>query len=272
MSVTKIRVGELRRVIKESTNEFDPVIFGDKETKKINDKAYSDIKKETENYDGGVGKKNREVGGGISATDNKGMHDLTYDSINKPFMDRTKSQMKGYVSKDAEDKHKNDAFGNATFDNNGKIYNAAKDHAKAAKQGKDTASEIGLTGRELNKKDIEDNDSTMYENKKIKRLTFKTKFLSEGHMMASIPDEFKTEGKRFVMRDKANNEYLVEWHDKEPNVTKKVNMTLVNEQKERIKHLWDYKSAEANLSTPDFRVQENKEYTDMVNRARELMK
>ena len=41
-----------------------------------------------------------------------GMHDLTYDSISKPFKDRVKSQMKGYVSKDAEDKHKNDEFGN----------------------------------------------------------------------------------------------------------------------------------------------------------------
>ena len=109
--VTKINVGELRRVIKESTNEFKPVVFGDKETKKINDEAYSDIKKETEKYDGGVGKKNQSLGGGISATDNKGMHDLTYDNINKPFQERTKSQMKGYVSKDAETKHKDDEFG-----------------------------------------------------------------------------------------------------------------------------------------------------------------
>jgi hypothetical protein len=270
--VTRINVGELRRVIKESQNEFKPVVFGDDETKKINDKAYSDIKKETEKYDGGVGKRNQKPGGGISATDNKGMHDLTYDSINKPFMDRTKSQMKGYVSKDAEDKHKNDEFGNATFDNNGKVYDAAKDHAKAAKQGKDTAAEIGLTGSKLNKKDIEDNDKTMYENKKIKRLTFKTQFISEGHMLSKIPDELKVEGKKFIMRDTADNEYLVEWNSKEPQVTKKVNMTLVNEQKDRIKQLWGYKSAEANISSPSFRIQENKEFSDMVNKARELMK
>lgn len=271
MSVTKINVGELRRVIKESTNEFKPVTFGQDETKKINNKAYSDIKKETENYDGGVGKKNQKPGGGISATDNKGMHDLTYDNINKPFMERTKSQMKGYVSKDAEDKHKNDEFGNATFDDNGKIYDAAKDHAEAAKQGKDTAAEIGLTGRELKKKDIEDNDSTMYESKKIKRLTFKTQFISEGHMMSKIPDELKVEGKKFIMRDTADNEYLVEWNEREPKVTKKVNMTLVNEQKDRIKQLWGYKSAEGNRTTPSFRVQEGKEFNDMVNKARKLM-
>ena len=270
--VTRINVGELRRVIKESQNEFKPVVFGHDESKKINDKAYSDIKKETEKYDGGLTKSDKKPGGGIAATDNKGMHDLTYDNINKPFMERTKSQMKGYVSKDAEDKHKNDEFGNATFDNDGNIYDAAKDHAEAVKQGKDTAAEIGLTGSKLRKSDIEDNDKTMYENKKIKRLTFKTQFISEGHMLSKIPDEMKVEGKRFIMRDTADNEYLVEWTAKEPNVTKKVNMTLVNEQKNRIKELWGYKSAEAKTSTSNFRVHENKEFSDMINKARNLMK
>ena len=269
--IQKIKVGELRRVLREG-NESKPVVFGVDDTKKTNEKAYSDIKKETEKYDGGLTKKNsKKLGGGISATDNKGMHDLVYDNISKPFKDRIKSQMKGYVSKDAEDKHKNDEFGNATFDKDENIYNAAKEHAKAVKQGKDTAAEIGLTGRELNKNDIEKNTETMEESKKIKMLSFKnTKFLSEGHMMTMIPDEFKVEGKRFIMRDGADNQYLVEWTAKEPNVTKKLNMTLVNEQKERMKQLWGYKSAEAKTSTSNFRIQENNEFTDMVRKARKL--
>lgn len=269
--IQKIKVGELRRVLREG-NEFKPVVFGVDDTKKTNEKAYSDIKKETEKYDGGLTKKDsKKLGGGISATDNKGMHDLAYDNISKPFKDRIKSQMKGYVSKDAEDKHKNDEFGNATFDKDENIYNAAKEHAKAVKQGKDTAAEIGLTGRELNKNDIEKNTETMEESKKIKMLSFKnTKFLSEGHMMTMIPDEFKVEGKRFIMRDGADNQYLVEWTAKEPNVTKKLNMTLVNEQKERMKQLWGYKSAEAKTSTSSFRIQENNEFADMVRKARKL--
>jgi len=270
MGTIRIKVGDLRRTIKEA-NEFKPVVFGDDETKKINNKAYSDITKETSKYDGGLTKSNRKIGGGIGATDNKGMHDLTYDNINKPFQDKVKSQMKGYTSKDAEDNHKNDDFGNATFDDNGKIYDAAKDHAKAVKQGKDTAAEIGLTGSKLKQSDIEDNDKTMYENKKIKRLTFKTQFISEGHMLSKVPDELKVEGKRFIMKDTADNEYLVEWSNREPKVTKKVNMTLVNEQKNRIKELWGYKSPESSHSTSSFRMQENKGFTDMVNRARKLM-
>ena len=187
-------------------------------------------------------------------------------------MDRTKSQMKGYVSKDAEEKHKNDEFGNATFDNEGETYNASKEHAKAAKQGKDTAAEIGITGRNLKKDDIEKNDKTMYESKnKIKMLSFKnTQFISEGHMLSKIPDEYKKDGNKFIMKDSAKNEYLVEWSS-EPKVTKKLNMSLVNEQKERMKQLWGYKSAEANVSTSNFRLQEDKEFSDMVNKARKLM-
>ena len=40
--VAKINVGDLRRVIKESQNEFKPVVFGMDKSREINDKAYSD--------------------------------------------------------------------------------------------------------------------------------------------------------------------------------------------------------------------------------------
>ena len=49
-------------------------------------------------------------------------------------------------------------------------------------------------------------------------------------------------------------------------------MRLVNEQKERMKQLWGYKSAEAKISSPSFRVQEGNEFKDMVDKARKLMK
>ena len=271
--IAKISVGKLRRVLhEEAKNEFKPVVFGSKESKEINRKAYSDIGKETKEYDGGLTKDKNKLGGGISATDNKGMHDLTFDSINKPFMDKVKSQMKGYVSKDAEDMHKGEPFGNATFDDNGNIYKAAKDHAEMVKKGKDAAVEIGLSGRELNKTEVEKQRETMEEAKKIKMLTFKnTQFISEGHMMSRIPDEYKKEGNRFVMRDSADNQYLVEWHKNDPMITKKPNMKLVNEQTNRMKELWGYKSAEAKTSTPSFRVQEDKGFADMVGKARKLM-
>ena len=269
---TTLKVGELRRIV-ESANEFRPVVYGMAETKRENEKTYADIKKQTKDYDGGVYNK-KATGGGIMATDNKGMSDLRYDSISKPFKDKVKSQMKGYVSKDAEEKHKNDEFGNATFDNEGNIYKDAKQHAKLVKQGYDAATEIGLTGRELDPKEVEKNDETMYESKKIKCLNFKkTRFLSEGHVLASVPDEYKKEGNRFVMKDNALNEYLVEWHDKDAIVSKKTNMNIVNEEKDRIKQLWGYKSKDAFKGTnASMRLNEDKEISQMLDRARKLMK
>lgn len=271
--MTTINVGELRRIV-ESANEVRPVMFGHEESKKINQKAYADIKKETSEYDGGLTSKKQKAGGGIMATDNKGMSDLRYDVISQPFKDKVKSQLKGYVSKEAEELHKDDEFGNATFDNEGNIYKDAKEHAKLAKQGHDVATEIGLTGRELNRKEVEKNDETMFESKKIKCLNFKkTRFLSEEHMMSNVPDEYKKEGNRFIMKDNALNEYLVEWHDKDAVVTKKPNLSIVNEEKERMKQLWGYKSKDAFKGTnASMRVNEDKEISQMLDKARKLMK
>ena len=267
-----INVGKLRAFLDEEASK--PVMFGQEETKNINRKAYADIKKDTEKYDGGLSKNTtKKPGMGIGNDDNKGMSDLTYDNINKPFKDRVKSQMKGYFSKQNEDLHKDEEPGNARYDDKEELYDKFKEHAENVKKGKDTASEIGLTGRELPKKEIEALDDTMFESKKIKKLTFKnTQFISEGHMMSKIPDEYKTEGNKFIMRDSHSNEYIVEWSAKSPKVTKKVNMNLVNEQKNRIKELWGYNSAMGNKTTPNFRIQENNEFTDMVNKARKLMK
>lgn len=269
--IAKINVGELRRLVKESQGEFKPLVFGSDESKKINDKAYSDIKKETSSYDGGLQNKANDKKP-FEDSQGKGMHDLEYDSISEPFKDKVKSQMKGYVSRDNETKHKGDEFGNADFDDKGKIYDGAKEHAERAKASKDKAAEIGLTARELNKKDIEKQNSTMFESKKIKRLNFKREFLSEGHMMSRIPDDYKVEGNKFIMRDCADNEYLVEWHKEEPKVTKKVNMKLVNEEKDRIRSLWGYKSPKSETTTSSFRLKEGNDFSDMVNKARKLIK
>lgn len=269
--ITKINVGELKRLVKESQGEFKPLTFGSDESKRINGKAYKDIKKETSSYNGGL-KKNVDNKKPFEKDPNKGMHDLEYDSISEPFKDKVKSQMKGYVSKDDEKNHSGDEFGNAEFDDKGKIYDGAKEHAKEAKASKDKAAEIGLTARELNKNDIEKQNSTMFESKKIKRLNFKREFLSEGHMMSRIPDDYKIEGNKFIMRDCADNEYLVEWHKEEPTVTKKVNMKLVNEEKDRIRSLWGYKSPKSETTTSSFRLKEGKDFSDMVNKARKLIK
>ena len=58
-----------------------------------------------------------------------------------------------------------------------------------------------------------------------------------------------------------------------PKLTKKINLQLVNEQKERMKALWNYKSSEAFQGTNSkTRVDEETKFGDLVNKARKLMK
>lgn len=272
----KYNVGDLRRIIKErveTKNEFEPV-FGKhvpEDNKKINDEAYKDIEKETKDYDGGLGSDRHKKGESVTPANNRGMSDLDYDSISKPFKEKVKSQIKGYTSAENEKLHKDEPFGNAYYDSNNLSKDIA-DHAKEAKKEKDKSKTDGLVSSKY-KKETEENSDTMFESK-ISKIQFKhTQFLSEGHMLSKVPDEFKVEGKRFIMKDTADNEYLVEWTDKKPNVTKKINKTQVNEEMNRIKALYGYKSKDYFTSTnPQSRVNENKEFSDMINKARQLMK
>ena len=288
MEYRKYRIGDLKERIRENAekaksvskrsvleakNEFEPV-FGKnvpQDNKKINSEAYNDIKKETGAYDGGIGSYKSKKGESLTPANNRGMSDLDYDSISKPFKDKVKSQLKGYTSAENEKLHKDDEFGNAYYDSNNLSKDIAK-HAKDAKKEKDKSKTDGLVSSKY-KDETEKNSDSMFESKKISKLQFKhTQFISEGHMLSKVPDEFKVEGKKFIMRDTADNEYLVEWAAK-PNVTKRLNKTQVNEEMNRIKALYDYKSKDYFTSTnSQSRMNENKEFSDMINKARKLMK
>lgn len=270
-------VGELRRIIRESAgnkNEFSPV-YGDgvpSENKKINDKAYADMKKETEKLSGGlVKKKNDKLDGGRSKDDNVGMDSLLYDNMSEPFAERVKSQMKGYASVDAEKKHKNDDFGNADFGTEDDIKKSAV-HANTKKKGKTDATEIGLTGKELDKKEVENLRKNVHENK-IKRLSFHKVFISENHMLANVPDNLKVENNKFIMRDSNGTEYLVEWHKDGSNIQKRLGKKVIAEECKRIKDLFNYKSSDYFKKTnTQMRMNEDNNFEGMLNKARNLMK
>ena len=271
------KVSELRNLVREEAtkNEFKPV-FGKnvpQDNKKINGKAYDDMAKQTGDYNGGIPQfKVKKGENSVMPNDNKGMSDYQYE--NKPDSERLESQLKGHTSKSAEKLHKDMPYGNADYGTDEDVKALAK-HAEKVKQGKDTASEIGLTARELDKDDIEALDHTMFkESRKIKKLTFnKTRFLTENHMITKIPDELKTEGSRFIMKDAASNEYLVEWREGKPNVTKKVNKQIFNEEAERIKALYNYKHSDSRKNTTaQSRINENTEFSNILGKARSLMK
>lgn len=258
-------VGNLRRVIKESANEFKPV-YGknvESDNKKINDKAYSDMAKAVKDYDGGKTSKSKRKAQ-YPQDDNRGMENLQYDRINEPFAKKVKSQLKGYTSEDAEKKHKNDPYGNADFTE----FDGMDEKDKRLKNGKVTSKAIGLTSREIDRKEFEKLSSSVFENK-IKKLNFKnTTFLCESHMMTKVPDTYKVEGKRFIMSDRTNHEYLVEWHvEDDPKVYDK---NKINEQEDTIKRLYEFKHSDEK-STPRKRLNEDAMISDMINNMRKLM-
>ena len=267
MQNRRYSVGEMRHIIQESASEFKPVMGSnvEKDNKKINDKAYQDSKSRTANYDGGAKNKTKNIL--YPQSDNKGMQYLEYTNMSKEFSDKVKSQIKGYTSAYNEKKHKNEPLGNAEINN----IEGMDDRAKTFKRGKDVASEIGLTSRELNKKDIEGLTKTIYnESKKVSRLNFKnTVFISENHMMSKIPDDYKVEGKKFIMKDKDNKEYIVEWHsEKSPLV---INRTKVINEHNRIQQLFHYKSGESK-TTAQGRLNEDVQVNEMLNKVKQLMK
>ena len=263
MAVIEYKVSELKKIIAESANEFKPMMGKgvEKDNKTNNEKAYKETAKKTEKYDGGVKKSNTKHE--YPNNDNKGMQDVEYTNMNDTFKNRVKSQLKGYASAEAEKLHKNDDFGNADFN---EITNM-KEKNRAMDAGKQKAKQMGLTSREIDKKEFEKQTKSVFENK-TSVLKFKnTVFMTEQHMMQRIPDDFKVEGKKFIMKDKNCNEYLVEWAE-EPKV---LCTSKVNEQTNRIKELFEYKSNVKHTTTQS-RLTEETKFNNMLDKARSLMK
>ena len=105
MSEISYSVGELRRVIRESSqkNEFDPK-FGpnvERDDKKNAQEAYKEAERRAKNYDGGLKTPEKKE---LSPREdgNKTMLGLDYDAEpNDTFKKRVKAQAMGYAS-DAE--------------------------------------------------------------------------------------------------------------------------------------------------------------------------
>lgn len=260
MSVRQYTVRDLKRIISESASEFKPVLGKDVESdnKKINDRAYKEMKKDVSKYDGGLISDGKI---GIGDDENLGMQDLEYENMNDDFKKKVKAQLKGYVSVDDEKKHSKEPLGNASRNE----IEGFEEKNKELRDRKAKSKQIGLTSREIDKDKFKNLTHSVYEG--YTRLKFKnTIFLAEGHVLSKVPDDFKVEGKKFIMKDKANNEYLVEWGEK-PNIT---NLTRIDEEQSRIKELFSYKSGEQKTTNKSRLYEENK-VNDMLDKARRLM-
>lgn len=270
MEVT-LKVGDIRALVKESSNEFkaklgDGVESGNKTN---NGKAYKDAKKRAKDYDGGLADEVLEKKPKFEKVDdNKTMLDLNPAGATKEYKDRVKAQVKGYTSV-AEMNNGIEKAGD--FSDGDNIYNGLKDKHEEDDKNRIDFESSGLQAREWDKKTFERDH--MFENNGMKTIRFKkTTFLTEGHMISRIPDEFKSEGSKFIMEDKTGNKYQIEWSDNRANIVGHSNPNGMNESINRMKELMGYKSTNTQTDNAT-RVNENYDgVKSMIDRMRELSK
>lgn len=292
------KVGDLKRFIAESSNEFKPIlgVNVEKDNKSINDKAYKDAKQRAKDYDGGL----ENVGGKRVKYEKNDANRTTLDyepeNASDDYKKRVKAQVEGYAS-ELEKNNKIEKSGD--FSDNENIYNGIKKSGQELHNGEKDMKKSGLQGREWPEKvfDREEmyeskegfdmkqminrmrilqensetvNNEPLNEHRNIKTIFFKkTEFLTEGHMLSRIPDEFKTEGEQFKMKDKTGNTYLVEWKNNKGVIISHSNKQGMNESLNRMKDLYSYSSTDTN-TTLNSRLNEDANFNSTLNNARKI--
>ena len=292
-------VGNMKKLVRESSNEFKAKIGPGVESadKQNNGKAYSDAKERAKKFDGGLSKEVGEEHAKYDKTGDDNGTTLGYNIANASddYKKRVHSQVKGYSSPLEE---KNGTEKNGNFDDNEEIYKELKRTDKEKQEKIKVGKESGLAARVVAEKLPKTfEQENMYEskdgfnmrqminhiqqvqevhepvNETIKTVYFKkTKFITENHMITKIPDDFKTNGLKFNMKDKDGNVYLVEWKNNKANVISHINKNEVAEEFNRMKQLMEYKTVDTKTTTSE-RLHEGNddEFRARLNRIRELM-
>lgn len=262
MSEVTYRVGDLKKLIRESSNEFKPVLGANvkSDNKKNNEKSYKDSEKKAKEYDGGLREPEKK-----SLTDKCDGNRTTidYNPITDPddaYKKRVNAQMKGYTS-DMEMNNGIEKVGD--FDNEGRISKYLTKDRDEHDKDKKTVEKSGLTAREYPDKNFD--KKHLNEDKRVKKLIFKnTRFVNESHMLSRIPEEYKRNGQKIYMKDKDDNEYIVECVQNnfkdciETNVISFKNERKMNEEVIRMKELFSYDSSEY-FGSPNGRYNINEE-------------
>ena len=268
------KVSDLKALIAESSNEFKAklgpgVESGDKAN---NGKAYKDAEKRAKDYDGGLADsvKIAKYDKTKEADQNRTTLDYEVDNVDQAYKDRVKAQALGYTSK-AEMENGIEKLGD--YEGNKRIFDAIKDDSDKWKDEREMVKRGGLTARTTPEGTFE--HDSLYEGKNVKTAYFKkTTFLTEGHMMSRIPDEFKVEENVFRMKDKTGNEYLLEWKNGKAEIISHSNKQGMNESIERMKALYGFKASDYYKgTTASSRLAESEAgFTDTLDKARNIIK
>lgn len=117
----------------------------------------------------------------------------------------------------------------------------------------------------------EENNSLNEEN--LKTIFFKkTAFLTEGHMISRIPDEFKKDGNQFKMKDKTGNEYIVEWKNGKGNIIGHNNKSGLIESIDRMKNLYNYSSSDSKTTLSERMNEGENSFSRTLKAARRIIK
>lgn len=274
---------ELRTILTEEKNEFSPKFgkgYNAKKEDNQNEKAVKDIAKQTKDMDGGLQDK-VERKTNPENIDDRNKTTLDYDYAYEPsddYKERVKSQVHGYTSKSAEDNSTKDDFKKiGDFEGNKNFYDDRSKIRKKSAEEEQNYKHAGLKAHNLPKETYKDN-TLFTESRKMKRLHFKnTTFLNEEQMLKRIPDDYKVDGNKFLMKDSKGNEYLVEC--KKDSLCESYIHTnvlghncgkqIVNEALDKFNHLCGYKSSDYNTKIEQ--ISESKNYNDMLNITRKLV-
>jgi len=267
--ISGYNVGELKKIIRESIDEFQPKVEKSvmADNKKNNDKSYKDTESET---------KAKEEGKKTVAVEKNDYNRTTLGynprvEPSKEYKDRVNAQAEGYTSVMEKENGNEKA---ADFEGSKAIKDAIEDEEEKINKEKETLAKSGLQGQNIE----QPKKNTLFESSpKPKRLIFKhTKFINENHMLSRVPEEYKKDGQTIYMKDSEDNEYIVECRkinetgNIEMNVLSYNNERIMNEQVSRMNSLFDYstKFAFANQTNTE-RVNENEIFNDLMNKVRE---
>lgn len=257
----------------------------DSEDKKNNDKAVSDILKQTKEYDGGIqNNPKREDPHDTDTEYTRGdmLHYRYRFEPNEKHKADVEAQVDGFASavnkENSKIKEENKGL---DFEGNEEYYGDSNEDFEKMSDRNYAERASGLKTREKIKidKDFDDvlKDKGIFkESKKMKRLHFnKTVFLNEEHMIKKIPDDMKVDGNKFYMKDSIGNEYLIECvKDKviddviHTKVVDYTNKEKLDETFKRMKELYGYKSSNNEQNSGKF---ENKMVGKMLSESKDKL-
>lgn len=273
-------ISELKRILEESTDEFKPRIDSKviKDDAQNNVKAVNDIMKETGAMENKATSKGRNTNPENTQDYNKTTLDVNFeDQPSKEYSERVKAQVHGFASKEHEENAKTDE--SADFSVNKEFYDEQSKKSKERNEDETEFRHAGLKSHNLDKDNFKNKTIYTNESKKMKKLHFKnTVFLSEAQVTKKIPDDYKTDGNKFLMEDKNHNVYLVECQIDDNikgftkiKLTKKDTKEQIEEQIRRMQELSGYKSSDYfKDTTVQSRMDESKNLSVMLNTVKEL--